>query len=74
MSHYANCAVCIDPALIAYIIDAAQGSGMAKDDLVGNLATENILEYLQNHGVSTGINSIEFGKAVLIADEIFPKH
>ena len=50
------------------------GCPMAKDDLVGNLATENILEYLQNQGVKTGINSIEFGNAARIADEIFPKH
>jgi hydroxymethylglutaryl-CoA lyase len=50
------------------------GCPMAKDDLVGNLATENILEYLQIQGVKTGINSFEFGNAMRIADEIFPKH
>ena len=50
------------------------GCPMADDDLVGNLATENILEYLENHGVKTGINPSEFSKALKLADEIFPKH
>ncbi len=51
------------------------GCPMAKDDLVGNLATETILSYLDKMNVSTGINQHEFVKALAMADEIFPnKH
>jgi len=50
------------------------GCPMAKDELVGNLATENILEYLENQEIKTGLNPTEFSKAMKIADEIFPKH
>lgn len=50
------------------------GCPMAKDELVGNLATENILSYLDIHGIKTGINPHEFAEAVKIADGIFPKH
>lgn len=50
------------------------GCPMAKDDLVGNLATETILSYLDEKKVSAGINAEEFVKAMAIADEIFPKH
>lgn len=48
------------------------GCPMAKDDLVGNLATETILSFLKERGVNTGINEEEFIKAMVIADEIFP--
>lgn len=50
------------------------GCPMAKDDLVGNLATETILSYLNEKNVATGINQEEFVKAMAIADEVFPKH
>lgn len=50
------------------------GCPMAKDDLVGNLATETILSYLKAQGVSAGLNEEEFVKALVIADEVFPKH
>lgn len=49
------------------------GCPMAKDDLVGNLATETILGYLKEQGLNTGLNDAEFVKAMAIADEIFPK-
>lgn len=49
------------------------GCPMAKDDLVGNLATETILSYLNSQVVKTVINEEEFVKALAIADEIFPK-
>lgn len=48
------------------------GCPMAKDDLVGNLATETILSFLEERNVSTGINQNEFVKALAMADEIFP--
>lgn len=50
------------------------GCPMAKDELVGNLATENILDYLRKQGVETDIDHLEFAKAIEMADEIFPKH
>lgn len=50
------------------------GCPMAKDDLVGNLATETILAYLRAQDVNTGLQDNEFVKAMAIADEIFPQH
>jgi hydroxymethylglutaryl-CoA lyase len=50
------------------------GCPMAKDELVGNLATETILSYLQNKGAVAGIDQKAFLKAAAMADEIFPKH
>jgi hydroxymethylglutaryl-CoA lyase len=50
------------------------GCPMANDDLVGNLATENIIDYLETHHTETGLNKEEFAKALKIADEIFPNH
>jgi hydroxymethylglutaryl-CoA lyase len=50
------------------------GCPMAKDELVGNLATEKILDYLQSEGEKPNINPIEFAKALQLAGEIFPNH
>lgn len=50
------------------------GCPMAKDELVGNLATETILSYLQEKDAVKGINQEAFLQALVIADEIFPKH
>lgn len=50
------------------------GCPMAKDELVGNLATETILTYLQDKESSLKINQEELATAMLMADEIFPKH
>jgi hydroxymethylglutaryl-CoA lyase len=50
------------------------GCPMAKDDLVGNLATETILSYLQEQGAVKGIDQDAFMKALAMADDIFPKH
>jgi len=49
------------------------GCPMAKDDLVGNLATENILSFMEHQGIETGINKSEFLEALKMAEEIFPK-
>jgi hydroxymethylglutaryl-CoA lyase len=48
------------------------GCPMAEDDLVGNLATESILSFLEAHGVDAGLNKPEFLASVKLADEIFP--
>lgn len=50
------------------------GCPMAEDDLVGNLATETILDFMDSQGQSTGLNRAEFQKAMLLADQTFPKH
>lgn len=50
------------------------GCPMAKDDLVGNLATEAILATAKQMGINAGIDYTEFFKAVDMAEEIFPPH
>ena len=50
------------------------GCPMAKDELVGNLATETILSYLQEKDAIKGINQEAFLQSLTMADEIFPKH
>lgn len=50
------------------------GCPMAADDLVGNLPTEIILEYLKANGLYMGVNEQEFQKAMVLADKIFPKY
>lgn len=50
------------------------GCPMAKDELVGNLATETILSYLQEKDAVKGIDSKAFLDSLKLADQIFPKH
>jgi hydroxymethylglutaryl-CoA lyase len=50
------------------------GCPMAKDELVGNLATETILSYLQERDAIRGIDPKAFVQVLNMADEIFPKH
>lgn len=50
------------------------GCPMAEDELVGNIATETLLDFLENEGVPTGLNMPAFAEAAAIADKIFPKH
>jgi hydroxymethylglutaryl-CoA lyase len=50
------------------------GCPMADDELVGNLATEKIIDFLQSEGEKGNINSLELGKAIQMAGEIFPIH
>jgi len=63
-------------------IDAAYKSGgaikgfggcpMAADDLTGNMATENIIQYFDHENVSMGINKFEFRESVRTALRTFP--
>lgn len=48
------------------------GCPMAEDELVGNLATETILAFLESKGVKTGLNEDEFVKSLKLSSEIFP--
>ncbi len=50
------------------------GCPMAEDNLVGNLATETILHWLDKNDSSPDLNKDEFQKAMIMADLIFPKH
>ena len=50
------------------------GCPMAEDELVGNLATEKIIDYLESEGVKSEIDMLELGKAIQMAGEIFPIH
>jgi hydroxymethylglutaryl-CoA lyase len=47
------------------------GCPMATDDLTGNIATENVIAYLQQNKENISINENEFNKAMSIADEVF---
>lgn len=49
------------------------GCPMAKDELVGNMATETILDFLTSKNKSPKLNYEEFEKGVLLADQIFPQ-
>lgn len=59
----------IDGALMGY-----GGCPMAKNELVGNIATEVLLNCIDERGEKVGIDRAELGKALALASEIFPKH
>jgi len=50
------------------------GCPMAEDELVGNLATETILTYLESKNDVPDLDEREFAKSLLLADSIFLKH
>lgn len=56
-----------DAALFGY-----GGCPMAKDELTGNMPTEKLLSYFQQHQIETGINSEQFEKSMLHASQFFP--
>lgn len=47
------------------------GCPMAADDLTGNIATENVLTYLAERGVSSGIDMEKFAEAMAYSGRIF---
>ena len=47
------------------------GCPMAKDDLVGNIATENILGWCEQQSIPLNINKQAFSEAMMMASEIF---
>lgn len=47
------------------------GCPMAEDELVGNINTQNMIQYFENQGVSLGLNKGEFRKSVEISKNIF---
>jgi hydroxymethylglutaryl-CoA lyase len=48
------------------------GCPMAEDELVGNLATETVLSYLDSKQDAPSIDRLAFNEALLLADTIFP--
>jgi hydroxymethylglutaryl-CoA lyase len=48
------------------------GCPMAEDELVGNLATETILSYLDQQSAAPVLNREALQKAMILADTVFP--
>ena len=48
------------------------GCPMATDDLTGNMATENIISYLNENNIEHGLNEKAFSDALIMSLEIFP--
>jgi len=48
------------------------GCPMATDDLTGNMATENIISYLNENNMDHGLNEKAFNDALMMSLEIFP--
>ena len=47
------------------------GCPMAEDELVGNINTQNMIQYFENQGVNLGLNRFELNKCVEISRDIF---
>ncbi len=47
------------------------GCPMAKDNLVGNVATENVLAYLNEKGIAHSINEAAFDEALTASNRVF---
>lgn len=47
------------------------GCPMAKDELTGNMPTENMISYFEEEKIATGINQEAFLKAMAIVPEVF---
>lgn len=47
------------------------GCPMAKDDLVGNIATETILSFLEQEEIQPGLDKEAFSEALSAADDVF---
>ncbi len=48
------------------------GCPMAKDELTGNMPTENMLAFFREKGIDTGLDMQAFQKALEMAAEVFP--
>ncbi|MCP4438934.1 MAG: hydroxymethylglutaryl-CoA lyase [Aureispira sp.] len=49
------------------------GCPMAKDDLTGNMPTENVIYYFKNRDIDLGLNHEAFGKSMQLALDVFPQ-
>lgn len=50
------------------------GCPMAKDDLTGNMATENLFYYFNQNKIEHGLDSQVFNDAMAMALDVFPQH
>ena len=50
------------------------GCPMADDELIGNLATEKIIDFLKSKNIELNLHQDELLKAMQMADEIFPSY
>jgi hydroxymethylglutaryl-CoA lyase len=50
------------------------GCPMAADELTGNMATENLLDFLAENGVDSGLDLAAFAQARGLAASVFPAH
>jgi hydroxymethylglutaryl-CoA lyase len=50
------------------------GCPMAKDDLTGNMATENLFYYLNENKIEHGLNRDVFNQGMAMALTVFPEH
>ncbi|MCB0402138.1 MAG: hydroxymethylglutaryl-CoA lyase, partial [Flavobacteriales bacterium] len=48
------------------------GCPMAKDDLTGNMPTENMVQYFNQHRIECNINPELFNQALTAATGVFP--
>lgn len=44
---------------------------MAADDLTGNLATEDLISYLQSKGEDLGLNMGKWNEAMVLSTKVF---
>lgn len=47
------------------------GCPMAEDDLVGNINTQNMIQFFENQGLELGLDKTEFNKSVKMSHSIF---
>lgn len=50
------------------------GCPMAKDELTGNMAMENMIFYFQDIGEETGLEILQFNEAFQMSGNVFPLH
>jgi hydroxymethylglutaryl-CoA lyase len=48
------------------------GCPMATDKLTGNMATENVLQFLNENNIASGIDSKQFAESMMLAGSTFP--
>jgi hydroxymethylglutaryl-CoA lyase len=48
------------------------GCPMAKDDLTGNMPTEEMITYFDSKSIEHGVDEMEFGKSMSLALSVFP--
>lgn len=48
------------------------GCPMAKDDLVGNMPTERLVDFFEELDVNTGLDKAAFAKSMALAGQVFP--